>query len=406
MEARKVIRPFDNFRVAIIDPSYFFGRSDLLSAIQKSPFEVRVILGGSRMGKTTVLNGIRLNFLDAENNAPFRAFPVLFDFKRDQPKSLENFLYLLIRRLKEAITNSHVDPNSPSNFGQNYHRFLRQLSGAEVGILGIKLNVTNPDKEQSLTQEDFRQDLVSIIKKLQEKKFEGICLLFDGAEFIIGKDWGKDTLAYLRSLKDTDTSISSCMGIILSGYRDLKNYRQSGSSPLLNIARIEWLKPLSSLETKALISHRCREEKMSLHNEGIKLVIDWAGGHPYLTQQMLNVIFDKFDELQSLSFQDLVHYLIRKQHDQDFSAWWDGRKSSYGFGEREQAVYLALSRQRKGTPETLAKQVSQSLGEIDDALDVLVGAGVVLQVDDEEYSIGAKLFAEWVTRECDRAASP
>jgi hypothetical protein len=224
-------RPFDNFRLAITDPLYFFGRRDLLSTIQRSPFEVRVLLGGSRMGKTSTLNGVRLHFLDAGSQESFRAFPVLFDFQREQPKSLENFLYLLIARLREAIANPQQEPSSESNLRQSYRRFLRQLSGAEVGIFGIKLNVTNPNQERCLVQEDFRQDLLAIIKQLQKHEFEGVCFLFDGAEFIISQDWANHAWSYLRWLKDMDTAISPFLGLVLSGYRDLKNYQQRTGSP-------------------------------------------------------------------------------------------------------------------------------------------------------------------------------
>jgi AAA+ ATPase superfamily predicted ATPase len=45
-------RPFDNFRVAITDPDFFVGRSQILELLRRSPFEVRVLLGGRRLGKT------------------------------------------------------------------------------------------------------------------------------------------------------------------------------------------------------------------------------------------------------------------------------------------------------------------------------------------------------------------
>ncbi|HEY9834676.1 MAG TPA: helix-turn-helix domain-containing protein [Stenomitos sp.] len=392
-------RPFDNFRLAITDPLYFFGRRDLLSEIQRSPFEVRVLLGGSRMGKTSTLNGVRLHFLDAGNQEYFRAFPVLFDFQREQPKSLENFLYLLIARLREAIANPQQEPNSESNWQQTYRRFLRQLSGAEVGIFGIKLNVTNPNQERCLVQEDFRQDLLAIIKQLQKHEFEGVCFLFDGAEFIISQDWANHAWSYLRGLKDMDTAISPFLGLVLSGYRDLKNYQQRTGSPLLNIAKVEWLSLLTKSEIRTLIARRCENEQIQLTEQVVNAVIAWAGCHPYLTQQMLNAIFDnrRLDKLRSPK--DLIRYLIRQQHDKDFSALWDGKTKSYGFSEKEQAVYLALVKQRQGTAETLASQVQLSFGEVEDTLEVLAGTGVIRQLDDERYAVGAKLFEQWVTQE-------
>ncbi|MBD2126551.1 helix-turn-helix domain-containing protein [Microcoleus sp. ZQ-A2] len=399
MAAQIRTRPFDNFRLAITDPLYFFGRCDLLSEIQRSPFEVRVLLGGSRMGKTSALNGVRLHFLDTGSQKSFRAFPILFDFQREQPKSLENFLYLLIARLREAIANPQQEPSSESNWRQTYRRFLRQLSGAEVGIFGIKLNVTNPNQERCLVQEDFRQDLLAIIKQLQKHEFEGVCFLFDGAEFIISQDWANHAWSYLRWLKDMDTAISPFLGLVLSGYRDLKNYQQRTGSPLLNIAKVEWLSLLTESEIRTLIARRCENEQIQLTEQVVNAVIVWAGCHPYLTQQMLNAIFDNRRLDKSRSPKDLIRHLIRQQHDKDFSALWDGKTKSYGFSEKEQAVYLALVKQRQGSGETLASQVQLSFGEVEDTLEVLAGTGVIRQLDDERYAVGAKLFEQWVAQD-------
>ncbi len=399
MAAQIRTRPFDNFRLAITDPLYFFGRRDLLSEIQRSPFEVRVLLGGSRMGKTSTLNGVRLHFLDAGNQESFRAFPVLFDFQREQPQSLENFLYLLIARLRETIANPQQEPNSESSLRQNYRRFLRQLSGAEVSIPGIKLNVTNPHKERCLVQENFRQDLLAIIQQLQKHEFEGVCFLFDGAEFATRQDWANHAWSYLRWLKDLDTAISPFLGLVLSGYRDLKNYQQRTGSPLLNIAKIQWLNLLTESEIRALIARRCEHEQIQLTEKVVNAVIAWAGCHPYLTQQMLNAIFDNRRLEKPRSPKDLIRYLIRQQHDKDFSGLWDEKTKSYGFGEKEQAVYLALIEKRQGTSETLTQQVQLSEGEIEDALEVLAGTGVIRQLDTEHYAVGAKLFENWVAQE-------
>lgn len=40
-----------------------------------------------------------------------------------------------------------------------------------------------------------------------------------------------------------------------------------------------------------------------------------------------------------------------------------------------------------------------SIGEVEDALEVLAGTGVIQQLDDENYAIGARLFEQWVAQE-------
>ena len=100
-------RPFDNYRVAITEPSYFFGRSELINNMLRSPFQVRILLGGRRLGKTSALRAIEWNLLNPHNNSNNnyyrRAFPVLINLQLEQPKDLDNLRYLLIARLREAM---------------------------------------------------------------------------------------------------------------------------------------------------------------------------------------------------------------------------------------------------------------------------------------------------------------
>ncbi|MDJ0704881.1 MAG: hypothetical protein QNJ46_16485 [Leptolyngbyaceae cyanobacterium MO_188.B28] len=391
---------FGHFRLAINDPCYFFGRSELLLEVKRSPFEVRILLGGRRLGKTSLLNAIRWNLLGAEEQASNRALPVLFNLQQEQPKNLDNFRYLLIARLQETIENPQPEQGSGFDWQHTYRRFLRQLSGGGVNLLGIQLNVTNPAKEQRLIHEDFSQDLLNIIRQLQQQNCRGVSFLFDGAEYIVKQPWANDAWSYLRSLKDTtNTAIQPFLGLFLSGYRDLKDYQQRVGSPLLNIAEVKWLTTLTQSETQTLIMRRCEDEKSRLTDKGVNTVIEWAGCHPYLTNQMLNGIFENNRRKKPLSGKGLIRYLIRQHRRRDFSAWWDEEQRSYGFGELEQSIYLALARKRQGIAETLTKQVNLSIGQVEDALEVLAGTGVIRQLDDENYAIGARLFEQWVAQE-------
>ena len=182
------------------------------------------------------------------------------------------------------------------------------------------MKVSNPKVERSFIHEDFRQDLLQLLDQLRKQRFEGICFILDGSEFLVKQDWANDAWSYLRALKDTGIALKPRLGFILSGYRDLKDYQQRVGSPLLNIADIEWLSPLTETETRSLISHRSQTERISLTTPEIKDIIEWAGGHPYLTQQMLNIMFDDRRLGKVRSPNSLSQYLIR-QHDRDFAGW-------------------------------------------------------------------------------------
>ncbi|MEQ9487065.1 helix-turn-helix domain-containing protein [Coleofasciculus sp. F4-SAH-05] len=178
----------------------------------------------------------------------------------------------------------------------------------------------------------------------------------------------------------------------------MKDYQQRVGSPLLNIADVEWLGTLTESDTRSLIVQRSQNEGVPLTESGYNRILDWAGYHPYLTQQLINEIFDDYQMGKSRSTESFMLHQQRK-HDRDFSAWWDEDQRSYGFSQLEETVYRTLVQQREGTAETLAEQAQFSFGQVADALEVLTGTGVIRQLDDERYTMGSKLFEEWVVRE-------
>jgi AAA+ ATPase superfamily predicted ATPase len=84
--------PFHNYKGAIDDAHYFTGRNKLLRKIAEYPFNVRIILGGRRIGKTSTLHAIQRELLQSNS----RAFPVILELHSEMPNSLENFLYILM----------------------------------------------------------------------------------------------------------------------------------------------------------------------------------------------------------------------------------------------------------------------------------------------------------------------
>lgn len=394
-------RPFDNFRVAITDPSYFFGRKQVLESIRHRPFEVHVLLGGRRLGKTSTLRAVEWSLLEIDNHTPRRAFPVFVSLQTEQPHDVDNLLYLLIVRLREAMDRWRQV--RAATIRDMYRQYLSFVERAEVSVnffaqMGVKVTLRNPNPaiEHKLYRDDFRKALLHTIEELRELNFEGVCFLLDETEFIVRQDWANDAWSYLRGLKDNDTALKPFLGLLLSGYRDLKDYQQKIGSPLFNIARVEWLTVLSEQEVRELITKRGGDEQTIVPTTEVADVLAWSGCHPYLTQQMLNTILDNRRATPPRGLSDILHTAIR-YHDPDFASWWNEEERSDGFGKVERSVYQTIAECREGTIEGLAQRVYLSQGKVANALDVLVGTGVVRMLDDNRYVIGAGLFERWVT---------
>ncbi|MEO0373168.1 MAG: ATP-binding protein [Cyanobacteria bacterium P01_A01_bin.17] len=400
MEDSLGLKPFSNYRLPIIHPDSFFGRRNIVATVQRSPFSIRILLGGRRIGKSSVLHAIRWYLLSPEENSRLRAFPVFINLQQEQPSSLDNLRYLFIARLREAIDSTKPKGSFWKELQQNRDRWMRQIPEGGIDLFGLTLKVSNPATNRSLIHEDFQQDLIEIIQALQKQNWTGVCFLLDGADFIVNQDWANNAWGYLRALKETiNTSIDPFLGIVFSGYRDLKRYQQKVGSPLLGIADVKWIGPLTESETRDLVLNRLRSRNLSVKDSFVDGVIQWAGCHPYLTQQLLNAIIENKKSPKPLRGQAFIHHLIRHQHDSDFSRWWDEKKAVYGFGRTEQSVYLTLTRKRQFTLEGLAAELNLAIGETEDALEVLMGTGVVRQIDFETYQIGSRLFEKWVASE-------
>ncbi len=404
-------RPFDNFKTAVTDPPYFSGCKELLEKIVSSPFKVRVVLGGRRSGKTSLLRAVEWNCLDVSLNRSIRAFPIFISLQVEQPKGLDNLRYLLIARLRESIGRWSKVPLS--GLREMYRQFLGQIKGGEVTVsflqqLNIKLNIANPDHERQLNHDDFRQALIATIEELHKMGFEGVCFLLDEAEFIVNQPWSNDAWGYIRGIKDTDTALKPFLGFVLSGYRTLKEYHQRVGSPLVDIAEVNWLSPLSNVEVAELISYRVKDEQMpALSQKGISYICEWAGCHPCLTQQMLNQIFDFYIKNNKFPSTDSLLEDLLKYHDHDFLRWWnfdqkinEVQQEVEKLSIEERAVYLKLVECRKSTDKSLAQMVNLSRQRVSDALEVLLGTGVIrCTLNAKEYRVGTRLFEEWVARQ-------
>ena len=390
-----MIRKFDGFKTAITDPAYFFGRTDFLKIMHEAPFQVRILLGGRRIGKTSTLQAVEWSFLDPEFHGDYRAFPVLVNLQLEQPQNADNFRYILIARLRESM--ERWKQTKLSKLRETYQSYLQQLSSAQISLGPFfKLNINNPAQERRLVQDDFRHILSRSIEELREDlHFDGVCFLLDEAEFVVIQEWGDDAWSYLRGIKDSDRSLKSLFGVLLSGYRGLKNYEQEVGSPLSNIADIHWLCSLSESETRNLITFRATQEQIKLNDNGIPHILEVTGCHPFLVQQFLNILFDCHHSHQSFSLEALMQDALWQQSPH-FSSWWNSDGTSDGFGDDERTVYRALLECREGEYGAIAEASELSENSVRNALQVLAGTGVIKQTDKFHYEISGRLFEEWV----------
>ncbi|MEJ8850184.1 hypothetical protein [Variovorax rhizosphaerae] len=390
------IRPFDNYKTAITDPEHFVGRTFLLDAVLARASAVNVLLGGRRIGKTSALRALEWTMLGSRPRAVRRPFPVYISLDVEQPTGLDNFRFILIRRLRDSM--ERWAKSTGLDWRERYRSFLRQISGAEVAIGSlIKLKLENPEQTRRLVHEDFRHALVNSLSHTRALGFEGVVFILDEAEYIVRKEWANDAWSYIRGLKDTDTALKPLVGLVIAGYRDIAEYTQRVGSPLLNIAEVLWMSTFSKAEHRQLVTLRTNSEGIAIGQEEATAIELLSGGHPFIAQQVVNNVSDgsriglagrRAEAIETLLTQSVLN--------RTFALWWNLNDKSDGFKEAERQIYIALAARQEAISASIARDTSRSVAEVATALEVLAGTGVINYLGDARYSIGSRLFEEWV----------
>jgi hypothetical protein len=385
-------RPFDNYRTAIDDPAFFFGRSGLLKYFREKPGWVHVLLGGQRIGKTSTLRAIEWSMLELPPDGPHSPFPVLVNLQAEQPRSANHFRYLLIARLQGALERYRriSEQISWADFRAAYRNFVDLFEEVTIEPKGGKFKLKLPGS--ALDPEDFRAAIQDSIDEIRKVRFQGILFLLDEAEFVTSKDWGNDAWSHIRGFKDIDP-LKGSVGFVISGFRGVLEYQQRVGSPLKNIAQTTWMTGFDRETADLLIARRFAEEHAPLRDGDEAFLWEYSGGYPFLLQQMINVTVDARRE-GDLSQEVLVRRFLLEQT-QVFRDWWNADGKTDGLTERERTVYASLPENGRVSLDDLLSRQDAKLMPLLETLQILCGSGLVREAERERYEISSRLFRKW-----------
>jgi hypothetical protein len=356
--ATKHGEPIDFFS-AIDDPEYFHGRRALLDLCRQSPWRVRVVLGGRRIGKTSFLKQFQHEV--AKNTGVTRVFGAYWN----------------------------VGFNVPSGKLDLLNRMLSQLAAAIQPP--IDRSWFKPDPVRSV--EEFQTRLEGAIRALRVQGFHGVCFAMDECDPLFGQDWWTEEASAV--LRFESERLKNRLSFIFTGFRELRDQRQNIGSRLMEVAEQNWLSPLESSEVGALVRKRCGKKRAT--DRELAEIEAQAGGHPMLTQRLVSAWLDIRSNSRGPSIRDLADNL-RVSLDQVFEDWWGRDGASGGFTEPERMVYTALLSLKEGEASILdlADRTSQTVSDCRKCLHALCGSGIVIATSPRTYRLGARMFADWV----------
>ncbi|QTA82002.1 Penicillin-binding protein 1A [Desulfonema limicola] len=332
------------------------GLSDFLKSAHANTM---VIYGHRCIGKTSVLHHLKGRLL---NSSVF--VPVYFDLNEKASQALDLILMQLVREIEK----------------------IPDFSGLT-------------DK-QNLSSESLYTVFPNIISAIPGKIT--LVLIFDEFE---ESDWQyleKKFLFYKYMNKIAGINLPNIKFIFALGrhHDDFDSIYQ----PFLNHGCIEYISLLSKEETKKLI--RCSEKDNSLiwPDAQISSVINITGGHPYLTQKICQVIWDRIyqthhNNIPKVVFKDMglgfVHAM--KGADKSLNWFWNG------LGPWEKVLVSALAEGgfQGVEPEELKNRLASyeyftRNGSLQEITAHLERSGVIQAEKDRGYSIQVNMIYRWV----------
>jgi len=356
-----------NYLEPVTNPAMFFGREEQLKSLQEGVSgQIRssfLVVGGPRMGKTSLLLELKRRLNCELNRSPLGFIPVYLDMASTLPQPTS--LWPLIRRVREAISADMV-------------------AGPSAAGLSSELTAL-ADTGQTLLEE-----LVSLLWQKNRR----VILLLDNADTAFTRAGWEGLWPYLHSLYES--SLGQAVAYVITARSRSELRRGSDSLAFLNLLYTVELHDLSEKETSMLAGTFAENR---LPHDVIQELYLQSGGHPFLVQYLMACLWKQ--HLQQVTPCDIKSFAREFMEGRDdFIVWCDA------LGEVGREVYhLVACEGSISYSEILHRMVridGSSSGHgwdrvvaVRDSVQQLRTMGMVRQTPVDIYSLSCKMFYDF-----------
>ena len=366
----KTVVPQNPYKTTVpVDSSeLFIGReyelTEIIDRVIKNSQPISTILiGGRKIGKSSLLFEIARR-LAGQSKDNLQLVPTYVSF--------------------EGITGL-----SPAKIFTQMITSIGSSLNDQLGIMPIRSSPCSND-----AYSDFCEQLWAIMNYcnavLGNVRF---VVLIDEADRLLNHKWTTDVVSNLRDLINT-SNLRFFIVLVITGFREFHDYAlmetEGMGSVLGNAAYWTSLGVLSERECQQLITKPLHG---SLSEQVVQAVYDQSGGHPFITQYLMQQIWVL--DLAKISETDVVRAAQRFSSQVKVFVNWCSQ-----FSDWDEKVYCALaSLGGFGGLETLFGRLASkgNMGELEDALDFLCYAGVIAK-QDGRFWVAGRLFCDWFLR--------
>jgi len=354
-----------NFNLPVED-EMFFGRVGLAETVLKNltaPVgDSYGLVGGRRMGKTSLLRKLRRDLAAVQSDSAHALFPVpiTFDFTGDVVTSVTDFFEQIALNIEDEIFDTlDAEPEKPIE--------LRKRGNAGPALVRCI------------------QQWAKFVSAQTDKRLR-IILLLDECERIVKAPWSADLQSTLRYVLVNEKSMPH-IKVVMAGSHGFRTTAMVKGSPLENILKYEHLANFRLEGTQALAT---RPHSLSVADDVIDALMSWSGGHPFLAQYILHELGERgFERLTVDEVARIARGFTTKRH--DFKDWSNhlGEDVWDLFGVLLQAE-LPLS--HAGWRQALGSIPSDFLQSV---LGLVYHGLINFDDNAETFMPGGKMFSDW-----------
>jgi hypothetical protein len=379
---------------------YFINQKQIMETLLRyvhKPEQCCYLIGGAGMGKTSVLRRLRRIVLDGTlTPQPYRLIPVLFEVNRETTRSFPEFY----RELLGIALTSMVEWLQKTNIA--VPATIEKALEIEARLPEATELANGPEM-----QKDCKGRFLRMIRKIHSiAPNTKVLLLIDNLYLLPNRalmaEIGQHFFRYLDEGRDYGKYLKDFINIVISCDQDpyaLFSLGTSGVSLELERNRF-WNVPLSNLDPADVVREGIRnlfweEHKRELPAEIADVVCLATGTHPFLLQKVMLDLSNNADPET-----DLTEDWVREQSE----GWHTQIAEVYRYVERLiptnpmiAPILEELADNGDCTVSDLAEVVPESaryMGQLKEALDILLMCGVVRKVGPRAYCLTGSLLRD------------
>ena len=356
----------------IDEPDLFVGRHDLAEEItgRARRGESFAILGGTRLGKTSLLLQVR-DRIERQPETPTgqRVVPVFLS------------THQFGRLTRAALLASVLEELGP-------HLQTPDPGAAAAAVQSLR----SGEVSQDFAFDHFFARLRELLTADPEVQ---LFVMLDEVDELRNEDWSKALFANLRFLI-SQSALRQRVHVIIAGTLHSADLWNTAGSPFYNVVTLVEMRLVEDEDLRQLIGVGFPD---GMPAETERALLTEAGGHPYLMQYLLGRLWERSGDgdPDQANVEAAGRQFLRERRG-DFQRWWGACSDDARILFRE--IFASRDRLKK---RTAIEIYDGDVDRAEEALDQLVVNGVVREVARNRFRVGSKLFARWAM---ERIGSP